>query len=345
MPDPEVRGRRKSGKPTLDDVAVAASVSPITVSRALRNPGSVSSDLRERIHRAVAEIGYVPNTAARALASARTNVIGVLVPSITNSVFSEVLQGMYDAIEGTPFQVQFGNTNYSPIKEEQLLQLFLGQRPAAILVTGHDQSSEATRLLRANNCPVVQIMDIPPAPVDMAVGFSHSDAAEAATRHLIERGYRRIGFAADQMDMRTRARIQGYSTALQRAGLFDERLIVTTHKPSSIRQGSLLCSELLSRASDVDALQANNDNIALGALFECHRRRIRIPEDFGIMGFNDFETAAIASPSISSVHTYRYEMGRAAIAMAIAAINGTPQAERVVDIGFDLAFRESTARS
>jgi LacI family gluconate utilization system Gnt-I transcriptional repressor len=336
---------RKSGKPTLADVARVADVSAITASRALRNPASVSPVLRERIDRAVAKIGYVPNTAARALASARTNVIGVIIPSVTNSVFTDVLRGIYDTIEGTPFQAQLGTTNYSSIKEEELLRLFIGQRPAALLVTGFDQSKEAHRLLKANECPVVQIMDLPPDPADMAVGFDHSEAAEVATRALTARSYRRIGFLAAQMDVRTRQRLEGYSRAMQEAGLFDERMIVTTHKTSNVLLGGQLLSEFIARFPDADAIQANNDDIALGALFECQRRRIRIPEDFGISGFNDFDIASTVHPTLTSVKTYRYEMGRKAMEMLIATVSGEPPAERSVNLGFELIERESTARA
>lgn len=338
------RNRRKSGKPTLADVAIAADVSAVTASRALRTPEAVSDALRERIVRAVAEIGYVPNTAAQALASARTNVIGIIIPSITNSVFTEVLRGIYDTIEGTSFQVQLGNTNYSAIKEEELLRLFLGQRPAALLVTGCDQSSDALKLLKANNCPVIQIMDLPPDPVDMAIGFDHREAAETATRNLISRYYRKIGFLAAQMDTRTRQRLEGYSRAMTEAGLFDEALIVTTHKMSSVIVGGQLLSEFVSRVPDADALQANNDDIALGALFECQRRRIRIPEDFGVSGFNDFDIASTVHPTLTSVKTYRYEMGRESIKMLIAAISGSRPAERIVNLGYQLIERESTRR-
>ncbi len=337
--------RRKSGKPTLADVARAANVSAITASRALRKPEAVSAVLRERINRVVAEIGYVPNTAARALASAHTNVIGVIIPSVTNSVFADVLRGIYDAIENTQYQAQLGNTNYSSIKEEELLRLFLGQRPAALLVTGCDLSGEARNLLKANNCPVVQIMDLSPDPVDMAVGLDHREAARTATAALLAHSYRRIGFLAAQMDTRTRQRLEGYSIAMQTAGLFDERLIVTTHKHSTVLLGGQLLSELFARNPEADALQANNDDIALGALFECQRRRIRIPEDFGISGFNNFDIATTVHPTLTSVRTYRYEMGRTAIDMLIASISGNPPVERTVNLGFELVERESTARA
>ncbi|MEO5808352.1 LacI family DNA-binding transcriptional regulator [Devosia sp.] len=338
------RERKTSGNPTLADVAKAADVSAITVSRALRDPGSVSSQLRERIESAVRSIGYVPNSAARQLASARTDVIAVVIPSLTNAVFADVLTGIYDAAEGTRFQIQLGITNYSRLKEQELLRLFVSQRPAAMLITGSDHGDEVRRLLRGNDCPIVQIMEVGANPIDMQVGFSHEDAAGAGTRHLLSKGYRRIGFLAGQMDPRTQRRLAGYSRVMHEAGRFDEALIVTSSKPSSVVLGTALCSELLSRQVDPDAVQANNDDVALGAMFECQRRRMHIPQDFGIVGFNDLEFMGVASPSVTSVVTHRYEMGRKAMEMLNDAIAGRRPAQPSIDLGFELVARQSTAR-
>src|SRR6185369_10014763 len=125
------RPRRGGGRPTIADVAKLAGVGAITVSRALREPGRVSQDLRRQIAAAIERLGYVPDPNARALASARADVIGVLVPSLTNNVFADVVRGIYDGLSDTSFQIQIGNTHYSGMEEERLLQVFLGQRPAA----------------------------------------------------------------------------------------------------------------------------------------------------------------------------------------------------------------------
>jgi LacI family gluconate utilization system Gnt-I transcriptional repressor len=130
---------------------------------------------------------------------------------------------------------------------------------------------------------------------------------------------------------------------MHEAGKFDDSLIVTTTKPSSVSMGALLCSDLLASGVGADAVQANNDDIALGTMFECLRRRIRIPQDFGIAGFNDLELMAVASPSITSVVTHRYEMGRRAIQMLFAAMDGK-RPKQTVDLGFELVPRQSTAR-
>ncbi|HVV42492.1 MAG TPA: LacI family DNA-binding transcriptional regulator [Nitrobacter sp.] len=337
------RKRTSSGKARLTEVAKLAGVSPITASRFFRNPAALSASKRERVESAARELGYVPNLAARTLASHRSEVIGVLIPSLTNNVFSDVLRGVYDASEGSRYSIQLANTRYSNLQEERLLRIFHGQKPAGLIVTGINQTEDSRAILRNMDCPVVQIMEIGPEPVDMMVGFSHNDAAFAAVSHLLERGYRRIGFLGARMDPRGQRRFEGYRDALKAASLFDQRHVVTTLSPSTVPLGGSLLSDLVERAPDIDAVFCINDDIALGALFECQRRQIAVPEQLAIMGFNDLEFMASAVPSLTSVRTNRYEMGRKAIEMLSAAMSGTPSPQRVTDLGFEIIARESSA--
>lgn len=327
----------------LVDVAEAAGVSAITVSRALRKPDMVSPPLRQRVEEVVRRLGYVPDAAASALASDRTNVIGVLIPSLTNNVFSDVLRGVYAAVEGLAYNVQVGNTRYSVMEEERLLRVFLSQRPAGLIVTGVDQSSASLELLRQAACPLVQIMETGETPLDMMVGFSHREAGAAATRHLIARGYRRIACFAARMDPRTQRRLEGFEAALREAGLYDERLVIATPRSSTVSLGCELLSELLSRTTSVDAIFCNNDDLAIGVLFECQRRRIAIPEDMGLCGFNDFEMMSVANPPITSVRTHREEMGAVAARMLLRRLTEEPVEPRQVDLGFEIVARQSSA--
>lgn len=342
---PKAKSRRASGRPTLSDVADLAGVGSITVSRALREPSRVSPELRERIDAAVKKLGYVLNPNARALASVRSDVIGVLIPSMTNNVFADVVRGIHDGLGGSHMQIQFGNTHYSNDEEERLLTVFLSQHPSALIVSGIDQSPAARRLLENAGCPVVQIMEVGDDPVDMMIGFSHFDGGKAVTRHLVETGRRRIAFLGARMDPRSSRRLAGYSKAMAEAGHFDEALVTTTLKPSSVTMGSELFDEALRRAPDLDGVVCNNDDLALGVLFECHRASIKVPETIGIAGFNDLDMMQVAFPSITSIRTYRYEIGRRAVAMVRARISGGAVDEPVVDLGFELCIRESTARN
>ena len=337
------RRRTKSGEIRLTEVAKLAGVSPITASRFFRKPEALSLDKRERVASAAKELGYVPNLAARALASQRTEVIGVLIPSLTNNVFSDVLRGIYDASEGSRYSIQLVNTRYSILQEEKLLRLFQAQKPAGLIVTGINQTSESRSVMDSMNCPIAQIMEIGPDPVDMMVGFSHYDAAFAAVSHLLAQGFQRIGFLGARMDPRVQRRLEGYRDAMKAASLFDPRVIVTTPVPTSVTLGGTLFADLLSRAPDIDAVFCINDDLALGVLFECQRRQISVPEDMAIVGFNDLEFMASAVPSLTSVRTNRYEMGRSAVTMVTAAIEGSRPPESVVNLGFELMIRQSSS--
>ncbi len=137
------RKQPQFGKVRLTEVAQLAGVSPITASRFFRNPNALSVSKRERVESAARELGYVPNLAARALASQRTEVIGVLIPSLTNNVFADMLRGIYDASEGGRYSIQLANTRYSILQEERLLRIFHGQKPAGLIVTGINQTPES----------------------------------------------------------------------------------------------------------------------------------------------------------------------------------------------------------
>lgn len=337
--------RRGGGRPTIADVAQAAGVGAITVSRALREPERVSRSLRRRIEQTIERLGYVPDPNARALASSRGDVIGVLVPSLTNNVFADVVRGIYDELADSRLQIQIGNTHYSGIEEHRLLQVFLRQRPAALIVAGIDQTPQARRLLENAACPIVQIMETSPEPVDMLVGFSHFEGGRTATQHMIQRGYRRVAFLGARMDPRSQRRLAGYRAVMEASGLFDARLVNTTPLPSSASLGSELFREALARMPSLDGVFCNNDDLALGVLFECHRASLKVPEKIGICGFNDLDTMQVAFPSVTSVRTKRYEIGRQAVAMALESLAGKRPDPAVLDLGFDLMARESTAKN
>ena len=337
------RQRTTTGKVRLTEVAKLAGVSPITASRFFRNPEALSAGKRERVESAARELGDVPDLAARALASQRTEVIGVLIPSLTNNVFSDVLRGIYDALQGSRYSIQLVNTRYSFLQEEKLLRLFQAQRPAGLVVTGINQTPDSRLVMEAMNCPIVQIMEIGPDPVDMMVGFSHNKAAFSAVSHLLARNYRRIGFLGARMDPRVQRRLEGYRDAMKAAGLYDPRLIITTPVPTSVSMGGMLFADLLTLVPDMDAVFCVNDDIALGVLFECQRRQIAVPDDMAIVGFNDLEFMAAAVPPLTSVRTNRYEMGRNAISMVMAAIDGERPEAPVIDLGFQLMVRGSSS--
>jgi LacI family gluconate utilization system Gnt-I transcriptional repressor len=177
----------------------------------------------------------------------------------------------------------------------------------------------------------------------MMIGFSHYDAARAAIAHLFGQGHRKIGFVGARMDPRVQRRLDGYQAAMKDAGLFDQRLIVSTATPTSVTLGGALFADLLAKSPDLDAVFCANDDLALGVLFECRRREIAIPEQIALIGFNDLEFMASAVPTLTSVRTNRYEMGRTAATMLIDAIEGRRPEQPVLDLGFKVMERQSSS--
>ncbi|MEM7090273.1 MAG: LacI family DNA-binding transcriptional regulator [Pseudomonadota bacterium] len=341
-----VRKASENKRVTLIDVGREANVSAITVSRCIREPEKVSPKARERIEAAIARLGYVPDQAASILASGRTNVVGLIVPSLTNAVFADVIRGIYDALEDSNLSLQIGNSRYSPTKEEVLIRTFLRQKLSGLIVSGVDQTQSARSVLAEASCPIVQIMDIGPDPVGYQIGFSHFDATVAAVEHLIDCGYRKPGLIAARMDPRSQARVAGFRHATERHGLHDPARLVTTQQSSSTGLGGQLLSDVLARAPDTDAVFCINDDLAAGALFEAQRRSISVPQQLGICGFNDLEMSAHLNPALTSVATPRYQIGHRTIELIRDVLNGgAVDHPRQIHLPTELLVRQTTRRA
>lgn len=336
----ERKPRTGQSRTTLSDVADYIGVSAITVSRALNKPELVSEALRVRIDEAVQALGYVPNRAARALASARSHSVVVLVPSLSNTVFVDTLAAIHDTLYPRGYQMLIGDTRYSSQEEENLLRTYLEYNPDGILITGFDHTPATRSLLSAAGMPTVHMMELDDTMP--CVGFSQFDSGYALTRCLIEKGYRRIAFLAAQLDPRTLKRGEGYRAALREAGLYSPQLELAESRPSSVGLGSRLLDRLLEQAPDCDAIFCNNDDLALGVLFQCQRRHIAVPGQLAIAGFNDLDASAWTNPPLTSVATPRYEIGREAAIMLLALMSGQVPVSTRVDLGYRLVVRHST---
>jgi LacI family gluconate utilization system Gnt-I transcriptional repressor len=332
---------RASGRATLAEVAAHAGVATMTASRAISQPDMVSAALRARVEQAVAELGYVPNRAARALASAHSNVIVVLVPSLSNAVFTAVLAGIQDALDADNYQILIGNTRYSDAEEEKLLGIYLQSNPDGILLSGLSHSARVRQMLAASQVPIVSMMDLASEPAQLSVGFSQRQAGHAMTQYLIDKGHRRIAFLGAQRDERTLKRAEGYREAMAAAGLADPRLELMVDDPSTIALGADLLGRMLAAVPDCDAIFCCNDDLAHGAIYQCQRRGIAVPRQLAICGFNDLPASAWMNPSVTTIGTPRYRIGFEAATLLRAVIKGDTPAATRIDLGFTLMARES----
>ncbi len=330
----------------MADVAGLAGVSAVTVSRALRRPDMVSAKLRSRIEAAVRELAYVPDVAASRLASNRTHTIGVIVSSLTNGVFADYINALHDTLLPAGYQVLILSTRYSEGEEEKAIATLLGQHPEAIIIVGVDQSAHSRRLLESSGVPVVQTFQLADHPIDINLGLDQAQAAYEATKALIDLGHSRVAVIASRLDARARARLDGYARAMNEAGRYDESLRATTPQQTSVMAGRKLLSELIDKGRRPDAVFCCDDLLALGALFECQHRGIKVPDEMSIIGFNNLEFTACAHPPLATVATPRYEMGRMAadIVRKIIETGERPPANRI-NVGFKLEMRDSVRKN
>lgn len=341
MSHPE-RKRRHSGRVTLNDVAERAGVSPITASRALRGERGVTSELVERVKQAAHELGYVPDPAARALASQRGTQVPVLIPLLSNTLFVDLVEAVHTSLRPHGYQALIGVTHYDPAEEEVLLKGFLAQRPLGLLLTGFDRTETARRLIESSGLPCVYLMELSHAPGIHSVGFSQHDAGYTITQHLLTRGRRRIAFVAAQLDPRTLQRAEGYRRCLRQFGLYDPKLEHLSAQPSSMRVGAEMFVQVLERHPDVDAVFFCNDDLAQGGLLSALRLKVDVPGRVAVAGFNDLSGSDQMFPPLTTIRTPRHAIGEEAVRMLLALSRGETLPKTVIDLGFELVVRESS---
>lgn len=319
---------------TLRDVSEASGVSEMTVSRVLRNRGDVSTATRERVLEAAKTLGYVPNKIAGALASSRVNLVAVIIPSLRNMVFPEVMSGISSVLEETDLQPVVGVTDYLPEKEERVLYEMLSWRPSGVIIAGLERSDASRAMLQASGIPVVEIMDTDGKPVDCAVGISHRRAGREMARAILKQGYERIGFMGTKMplDHRARKRFEGFTEALAKSGVevVDQEFY---SGGSALAKGREMTRAMLEREPELDFLYYSNDMIAAGGLFELMDQGIDVPGQIGLAGFNGVELLDGLPRRIATMDACRAEVGiRAAQIIAARVADPNAEVERVVEL-------------
>ena len=295
---------------TLRDVSEASGVSEMTVSRVLRNKGDVSAATRAKVQEAARRLGYVPNKIAGALASSRVNLVAVVIPSLGNMVFPEVLAGISETLAETELQPVVGVTNYLPEMEERVLFEMLSWRPAGVIVAGLEHSDASRAMLSQAGCPVVEIMDTDGLPVDACVGISHRRAGRFMAEAILAEGYSRIGFLGTKMPMdhRARKRFEGFTRTLGKAGIeiADQEFY---SGGSALAKGREMTRAILDRSPSLDFLYYSNDMIAAGGLFELLARGTGIPDEIGLAGFNKVELLDGLPRALATMDACRRDIG------------------------------------
>lgn len=325
----------KKKRPVLQDVADRVGITKMTVSRYLRNPDQVSVALQSRIADALDELGYIPNRAPDILSNATSRAIGVLLPSLTNQVFADVLRGIEAVTDAAGYQTMLGHFGYSAEKEEFQMRSLLGWNIDGLILTERLHTPASLRMIDTAGIPVLEMMDCVSPCLDMAVGFDNVAAARQMTQAILRKGYRQTVYLGARLDERTLLKQQGYEQAMREGGLTPRSVMM--EEASSFSMGGLLLIEAQKRYPGTDSLFCTNDDLAVGAMFECQRQGLRVPQDMAIAGFHGHDITQVVTPTLATVLTPREQMGRKSAELLLARIRGEQSGVKQIDVGFTIS--------
>lgn len=329
----------KRKRPTLQHIADHLGITKMTISRYLRNPESVAHETGLRIAEAITEFGYIPNRAPDILSNAKSRAIGVLVPSLTNQVFADVIKGIELVTDKAGYQTMLAHYGYSQEKEEQRIESLLSYNVDGIILSENHHSKRTLKMLEVANIPVIEIMDSSEIGIQQAVGFDNISAAQSMVETIISRGHKNIVYFTARMDKRTKLKMQGYEQAMRKYHLEPHSLI--TDEPSSFTLGAKQLQQALAQYPDIDGIFCTNDDLAIGALFECQRLGIKVPKEMAIAGFHGHDVGQSLTPQLATVITPRLEIGKVAAQELLNRLNGEPQQSSIINLGYQIHLGES----
>ncbi|WP_168222922.1 LacI family DNA-binding transcriptional regulator [Oceanicola sp. D3] len=326
---------------TMGDVARAAGVGKITVSRALSTPQKVSAETREKVEAAVAALGYVRDDTAGALSSQRSKMVGAVVSTLDQPVFASTIRGLSEGLAPEGMQLLLGTAQYAPETEAGLVATLMGRRPDAMVVTSSEHT-EGTRTL-LSRLPTVELWELPEKPIFAAVGFSNRAAGRAMTEHLVQTGRRAIAMLSTERpgDTRAQLRAEGYAEAVPGHA---PRLLKLTPEPGQTGPdlGAIGLEWILEKWPDTDAVLCASDALGLGAFCEAGRRGLSVPQRLAITGFGDVEDVGDAGIGLTTIRIDGAAIGRKAAQLLLAATTGQALPETRIDMGFTLTRRASS---
>jgi LacI family gluconate utilization system Gnt-I transcriptional repressor len=327
----------------MDDVAELAGVSQMTVSRVMSGKGYISSKVRAQVQAVAAEIGYVQNRLARGLRSEQSSLIAVVLPTLGNTVFTEVLRGITDALTAQSFRPVFGLTEYSEDREYELVRDLLSWRPSGIVLAGLEHSDQTRQAINASGVRVAEVMDIDGTPISAAFGLSQIAAGQTTAQYMLDKGHRRFVYAGSQSgsDLRAGKRLEGFRQRVREAGGTMMSEIIST-LPSSMVEGRRMTAEILSSADRPDAIYYSNDDLAAGGIMNCLAEGISIPGDIAMAGFNGLPYLDALPIQLTTIKTPRYDIGlQAGQLLAMQGEAGPRTAPKLVDLGFELSVGQT----
>lgn len=342
--DQKNRFHEFSSRVRVTDVAKRAGCAPATVSRALNNPNKVSPEKRALVERAMQELGYVRNHAARALRSQRSNMVGVLIPTLDYALYAQMVGAANSVFSEAGVSTLIATYDYDLDVEVKEARLLLERGAEALMLVGDRHRPELHQILDQFGVPCVCTYVSNPGGAHPTVGFDNAAAAAKLAQHLVHLGHRNIcvisGITAD--NDRTTGRLEGVKAELARHGIeLNESMI--TERGYSISDGRKACALLLSRADPKPtAIVCGNDVLALGALVECQAQGLKVPNDISIVGFDNLELSMHSNPPLTTIDVPAEEMGTAAAGYILASLNGE-EVSLHNPVEVELILRQSSA--
>jgi LacI family gluconate utilization system Gnt-I transcriptional repressor len=246
-----------------------------------RFPELVRGDTQRKVLEAVRATGYVPNMLAGGLASSKSRLVAILLPTIANSIFSDTVQALMDGLTTSGYQTLLGLTGYSASREEALIEALLGRRPDGIVLAGTSHTEATIGRLKRAKVPVVEIWDLTDDPIDMVIGFSHEKVGVEVAQHLLRKGYKRFGIISVD-DPRGLRRCESLQKELVEHGIANTSFEVLP-APAPLQGGRAGLSRMLASSSP-EIVVCSSDTLAQGVLAEAASRGLRVPNDLAVMG-------------------------------------------------------------
>lgn len=336
------RAMEENFRPTLNDVALAAGVSTATVSRCLNEPDRVVQATRERVMRAVEELGYTPNFGGQALALKTTRTVGAVIPTMENAIFARGLQSFQETLSDAGVTLLVASSGYDAEQEEKQVRALVGRGADGLLLIGSAHLERTLEFLKRRRIPSVFAWSLGLGP-DYFVGFDNRAAAAAMAAHVIGLGHRKIAMIAGITAMNDRAadRVAGVRDAMRDAGI-DPASLTVVEAAYTFDDSGHAFEQLTRHNGRPTAVICGNDVLAAGALSRAKALGISVPDEMSITGFDDIDIATIVEPALTTIHVPHRRMGTAAAEQLLRLIAGD-RPEPIIEIETELILRASLA--
>lgn len=327
---------------TIEDVAQVAGVSRQTVSRAMNDKDEINLETKKRVLQTIQALGYKPNRLAQGMVTQRTFTVGLVVGNITNPFFPEVTRGVQDLAQSNGFNVFLCNTDDKAEVELQELRSLAAQRVDGIILFAHNVSDEVLSDFANSYRPVVLINRAFNHPNINVLMVANYRGAQLVADYFLDSGHTTFGMLTNNSPTyRSSRRVIGFESRLRERGhlLPEDHIVPAT---GDLGGGYQAAHQLLNAHPEVTAIFAYNDLLALGAMRACTERKLRIPQDVAIIGFDDIQFATMSTPALSTVQVDKYAIGEMAMRRLLDMIEKPEQLFPAIDIDVSLILRETT---